>query len=82
MRVYEYTVNSNSLSYFINGDLSYLDYSSNDNELEKTLAFEQAIIAEYGEGHFTYKDEEAFFARDEITGLMAECITLQYVTMQ
>lgn len=82
MQVYEYTVNSAALSYFINGDLSYLDYSSNDNELEKTLAFEQAIIAECGKGHFTYKGEESFFARDEITGLMADCMTLQYVAMQ
>ena len=81
INTYEYNVNKDALNYFINGDLSYLDYSSNENELELTLQFERDIVAEHGQGYFSYDDEQDNFARCEITGLVSDCVTLQYVVI-
>ena len=81
INVYEYNINQHALNYFINGDLSYLDYSGNESELEQTLQFEKDIIAEHGQGYFSYDDEQTHFTKCAITGLMSDCVTFQYIVI-
>ncbi len=72
--IYEYSLCGHYLSALINGDTSGLD-ESEETELSE---FESDVTVKLGNGHWDVIDEEGSFARDDISGLMADCYTCNY----
>jgi len=79
MEVYEYYVAECFLPAIFNND-----YTGLDDEEERLLdAFLDEVREVHGDGHWSFPDDdESFFGLDEVTGLYADCHTLQYVVLE
>lgn len=60
----------------INGDITGLEPA----EVDQLAAFERSIETAHGSGHWS-PGTNCEFARDAISGLMAECYTSDYVVL-
>ena len=69
---YTYNICTHYASAIINGDESGLS----DEELEGLNDFLDSL--EHGPGHWDVSDEEPDFSRDEVSGLMGDCVTFTY----
>jgi hypothetical protein len=74
---YTYILADHWVSAIINADYSGLD-DAEEKQLTEWLAENHKP-----QGHWGISDEEGFFARDEISGLHANCITVrQYFPLE
>lgn len=70
---YEYTISRHWVCPIVYGDLDGLD----DNEIRQLQDFIDDLP---GPGHWADWPDSAHFARDEITGLMADCVDAIYLS--
>ena len=77
MKTFTYSIAECFLSALINGDDSGLD----ESESQALDDFQAHVIESHGVGHWSVNDEYVEFARDEVTGLRANCINAEWVVI-
>ena len=73
----EFEIPNWALSALINGDDSGLD----DSESQAIDDFQAHVIESHGVGHWSVNNEYSEFARDEVTGLRANCVNAEWVVI-
>lgn len=75
-RITEYTISEHFLSALFNGDESGLD----DSEGKALNSWLNSF--NHNNGHWSYDDQESEFKRCEVTGLMSDCVVVQWVSRE
>lgn len=75
MKTFQYSIADTFACALINGDATGLD----DNDEQALDEFQAHVIESHGVGHWSVVDDCAEFARDEVTGLHANCLSAEWV---
>ena len=77
MKTFQYAIADTFLCALINGDTTGLD----DSDEQYLDDFQAHVIESHGVGHWSVISDYAEFARDEVTGLHANCLTVEWVVI-
>jgi len=77
---YDFIISQHFLSALINGDFSGLSDSDNKDLLKFESKKQEFLPENFSHGHWSYdSEEEPSFRRCQITGLLSDCIEIEYI---